>query len=237
MKSNATQKRKSGFSSNRPCCSTLDGKHSCTNRRDDDAKNITSCVGWNLSPEIQDHIRLLARKEVKRMYEVGLGGHYDADDLCQEVNLALEIQKERYNPELASRKTFVEQIANGVFMHIERYLGQQQRDVRLTSSLFEGWSDDDADEAIISDCFDYSDNPDADLFMARLPSTDDVDFLIWLDEICDRELDSDLSQLVRWFREDGTIPELAEKTLEPKPTWYSRRNALRKFFGKLKASS
>ena len=85
------------------------------------------------------------------MNDIGLGGHFDLDDLCQEVNLALEIQKNRYNPELASRKTFVEQIASGVFMHIERYLGQQQRDVRLTASLFEGWPDDDDDEAIISD--------------------------------------------------------------------------------------
>ena len=188
---------------------------------------------WNLLPEIQNHIHLLARKEEKRMNDIGLGGHFDTDDLCQEVNLALEIQKERYNPELASRKTFVEQIASGVFMHIERYLGQQQRDVRLTASLFEGWPDDDDDEAIISDRFDYSDNPDADLFMAHLPSTDDVDFRIWLDEICDRELDSGLSQLVRWFMEDATIPELVDKTWVPAQTWYSRLHALRKIIRRL----
>ena len=188
---------------------------------------------WNLLPEIQNHIHLLARKEEKRMNDIGLGGHFDTDDLCQEVNLALEIQKERYNPELASRKTFVEQIASGVFMHIERYLGQQQRDVRLTASLFEDWPDDDDDEAIISDRFDYSDNPDADLFMAHLPSTDDVDFRIWLDEICDRELDSGLSQLVRWFMEDATIPELVDKTWVPAQTWYSRLHSLRKIIRRL----
>ena len=188
---------------------------------------------WNLSSEIQNHIHLLARKEEKRMNDIGLGGHFDLDDLCQEVNLALEIQKNRYNPELASRKTFVEQIASGAFMHIERYLGQQQRDVRLTASLFEGWPDDDDDEAIISDRFDYSDNPDADLFMAHLPSTDDVDFRIWLDEICDRELDSGLSQLVRWFMEDATIPELVDKTWVPAQTWYSRLHSLRKIIRRL----
>ncbi len=194
-------------------------------------------VNWNYPQEIMDYIRLLARKEENRMRDIGLGGNYDTDDLTQELFISVARQWKTFNPARAGWKTFIDQIAFGRFGHLEEYLTRQRRDVRLTSSLFKSWPGDDDDESIISDHFNFSDTPDADLFGARQDSLGDADFRIWLDTVCEKKLDPGLSQLVRWFMEDGTIPELANKTWVSEQTWYSRRNALKKIFKKYSAHS
>ena len=191
---------------------------------------------WNLSRENQKLINLLARKELQRMTEMGLAGHYDADDLEQELNLAVERQKNSYDPEKASQKTYLTRIALGTFGHIEAYLTRQKRDVRCTGSIHGDWQEGE-DNVDARDAVDFTAHPDCQFFISRIPDTEDAELADWLRHIQKRYLRPEQSQLLQWVLAGGTIKELSEKTNISYQTLASRLKALEKFFRNLPETS
>ncbi len=186
---------------------------------------------WNFSQEIKDCINMHAKLAARHLKAIGLGGLYDVDDVSQELCIAVAEKRLQYDPERASWKTFINQIAKSTIGHIVEYHTSEQRDYTRTVPLFEDWPDDDRDDVIIRARIDYGDHPDAELLISRLPGTEDADFRLWLDDVCkDKRVKSGQAELLRWLAEDGDIQDLAEQSGIPEPTWYSRRTSLGKLF-------